>query len=96
MAQQTHVAPTLTVSIDSRKLNASRKTAAAGLIARINGEHSITYTSTATPTHISISRFQKREYSNIQIIQTEKKGFGLRAEVDLPKYVVLQLYLEFH
>ncbi|TCD67121.1 histone methyltransferase set2 [Steccherinum ochraceum] len=31
-------------------------------------------------------RFQKREYADIHIVQTEKKGFGLRAGADLPKY----------
>lgn len=31
--------------------------------------------------------FQRREYSEIEIVQTEKKGFGLRAATDLRKYV---------
>ncbi|TRM63284.1 hypothetical protein BD626DRAFT_592433 [Schizophyllum amplum] len=30
-------------------------------------------------------RFQRKEYADIEIVQTEKKGFGLRAERDLPK-----------
>ncbi|KAG5644281.1 hypothetical protein DXG03_008766 [Asterophora parasitica] len=30
-------------------------------------------------------RFQNRQYSDIEIVQTEMKGFGLRAECDLPK-----------
>lgn len=28
-------------------------------------------------------RFQKREYANVAVIKTEKKGYGLRAEADL-------------
>ncbi|KAF4588782.1 histone methyltransferase set2 [Pleurotus pulmonarius] len=30
-------------------------------------------------------RFQRKEYASIEIVQTEKKGFGLRAEEDIPK-----------
>jgi hypothetical protein len=30
-------------------------------------------------------RFQRKEYANIEIVQTEKKGFGLRAGTDLRK-----------
>ncbi|KIJ61209.1 hypothetical protein HYDPIDRAFT_177115 [Hydnomerulius pinastri MD-312] len=30
-------------------------------------------------------RFQRKEYANIEIVQTEKKGFGLRAGADIPK-----------
>ncbi|KAF8889066.1 hypothetical protein BD779DRAFT_1439557, partial [Infundibulicybe gibba] len=30
-------------------------------------------------------RFQRKESANIEIVQTEKKGFGLRAECDIPK-----------
>ncbi|KAF9451333.1 hypothetical protein P691DRAFT_663480 [Macrolepiota fuliginosa MF-IS2] len=30
-------------------------------------------------------RFQQKEYANIEIVLTEKKGYGLRAEEDLPK-----------
>jgi hypothetical protein len=32
--------------------------------------------------------FQRKEYANIEIVLTEKKGYGLRAEEDLPKYVL--------
>lgn len=32
--------------------------------------------------------FQRKEYANIEIVLTEKKGYGLRAEDDLPKYVL--------
>ena len=31
------------------------------------------------------SRFQRKQYANIEIVLTEKKGYGLRAEVDLAK-----------
>jgi hypothetical protein len=34
-------------------------------------------------------RFQRKEYANIEIVQTEKKGFGLRAGADLRKWVQL-------
>lgn len=30
-------------------------------------------------------RFQRKEYAPIEIVQTEKKGFGLRAAEDLSK-----------
>ncbi|KAF7324844.1 Histone methyltransferase [Mycena kentingensis (nom. inval.)] len=30
-------------------------------------------------------RFQRKQYASIEIVQTEKKGFGLRAEEDIPK-----------
>jgi len=33
------------------------------------------------------SRFQHKQYANIEIVLTEKKGYGLRAEEDLPKCV---------
>ncbi|KAF5376048.1 hypothetical protein D9615_007664 [Tricholomella constricta] len=35
--------------------------------------------------HCRNQRFQNRQYSDIEIVQTERKGFGLRAESDLPK-----------
>lgn len=38
-------------------------------------------------------RFQKREYANIEIVLTEKKGFGLRAEEDLPKDTFIYEYV---
>jgi len=31
------------------------------------------------------SRFQRKQYANIEIVLTEKKGYGLRAEEDLLK-----------
>jgi histone-lysine N-methyltransferase SETD2 len=31
------------------------------------------------------ARFQRKQYANIEIVLTEKKGYGLRAEEDLPK-----------
>ena len=34
---------------------------------------------------MSMIRFQRKEYASIQIVLTEKKGYGLRAERDLPK-----------
>lgn len=32
-----------------------------------------------------VCRFQRREYAPIEIVLTEKKGFGLRAAADLTK-----------
>lgn len=29
-------------------------------------------------------RFKKRQYAPIEIVQTEKKGFGMRAKEDIP------------
>ena len=34
-----------------------------------------------------LSRFQQKQYANIEIVLTEKKGYGLRVEADIPKYV---------
>jgi len=31
------------------------------------------------------SRFQRKQYANIEIVLTERKGYGLRAEEDLLK-----------
>ena len=33
----------------------------------------------------SYSRFQRKQYANIEIVLTEKKGYGLRVEEDLLK-----------
>ncbi|KAF8487420.1 hypothetical protein DFH94DRAFT_641821 [Russula ochroleuca] len=38
-------------------------------------------------------RFQRREYSKIDIVKTEKKGFGLRAEEDLPRDTFIYEYV---
>ncbi|KAK7446964.1 histone methyltransferase set2 [Stygiomarasmius scandens] len=38
-------------------------------------------------------RFQKKEYANIDIVKTELKGFGLRAEVDIPKDTFIYEYV---
>ena len=41
------------------------------------------------PLHLHAHRlcsFQRRDYAPIEIVQTEMKGFGLRAAADLPKY----------
>jgi hypothetical protein len=37
---------------------------------------------------VLLQRFQQREYAEIEIVQTEKKGFGLRAAKDLPRCVL--------
>ncbi|KAI0070968.1 hypothetical protein K474DRAFT_1712871 [Panus rudis PR-1116 ss-1] len=38
-------------------------------------------------------RFQRKEYAPIEIVQTEKKGFGLRAAQDLPKDTFIYEYV---
>ncbi|KAJ7619409.1 histone methyltransferase [Roridomyces roridus] len=38
-------------------------------------------------------RFQNKEYADIEIVQTEKKGFGLRAESDITKDTFIYEYL---
>ncbi|KAI0298466.1 hypothetical protein B0F90DRAFT_1818675 [Multifurca ochricompacta] len=38
-------------------------------------------------------RFQRREYANIEIVKTEKKGFGLRAAEDMPKDAFIYEYV---
>jgi len=38
-------------------------------------------------------RFQRKEYASIEIVQTEKKGFGLRAAADLRKDTFIYEYL---
>ncbi|KAI0920529.1 hypothetical protein AcW1_010262 [Taiwanofungus camphoratus] len=38
-------------------------------------------------------RFQRKQYAAIEIVQTEKKGFGLRATVDLPKDTFIYEYV---
>ncbi|KAG5717504.1 hypothetical protein E4T56_gene6709, partial [Termitomyces sp. T112] len=43
--------------------------------------------------HCRNQRFQKREYANIDIVQTELKGFGLRAESFLRKDTFIYEYV---
>ncbi|KAA1474184.1 SET domain-containing protein [Dentipellis sp. KUC8613] len=38
-------------------------------------------------------RFQRRQYAPIEIVQTEKKGFGLRAAGDLPRHTFIYEYV---
>ncbi|KZT03301.1 SET domain-containing protein [Laetiporus sulphureus 93-53] len=38
-------------------------------------------------------RFQRRQYAPIEIVQTEKKGYGLRAAQDLPKDTFIYEYI---
>lgn len=37
-------------------------------------------------------RMQRKQYANIEIVQTEMKGFGLRAGSDIPKCVSFEGY----
>ncbi|KAH7882045.1 hypothetical protein F5I97DRAFT_1817718 [Phlebopus sp. FC_14] len=38
-------------------------------------------------------RFQRKEYADIEIVMTEKKGFGLRAVADMPKDTFIYEYV---
>jgi hypothetical protein len=65
-------------------------TAGAGLTARISGRRRITFSGDITPSNALFSpysSFQRKEYADIEIVLTEKKGYGLRAERDLQKCV---------
>ncbi|KAJ3515007.1 hypothetical protein NLJ89_g2034 [Agrocybe chaxingu] len=44
-------------------------------------------------TYCQNQRFQRKEYANIDIVLTEKKGYGLRAEEDLPKDAFIYEYV---
>ena len=37
----------------------------------------------------AVNRFSRKQYADIEIVQTEKKGFGIRAGSDLSAYVQL-------
>ncbi|KAJ7730702.1 histone methyltransferase [Mycena maculata] len=43
--------------------------------------------------HCQNQRFQRKQYADIQIVLTEKKGFGLRAEDDISKDTFIYEYL---
>ncbi|KAJ3535908.1 hypothetical protein NMY22_g6272 [Coprinellus aureogranulatus] len=43
--------------------------------------------------HCQNQRFQKRQYANIEIVLTELKGYGLRAEEDIPKDTFIYEYV---
>jgi histone-lysine N-methyltransferase SETD2 len=61
-------------------------TAGVGLTARTNGRRSITYAGDIRPTDALFSpysSFQQKEYADLEIVLTPKKGYGLRAERDL-------------
>jgi len=38
-------------------------------------------------------RFQRREYADIDVIQTEKKGFGIRANTDIARHTFIIEYI---
>jgi hypothetical protein len=74
-----------TASTGSRRSSACRTSAAAAATARTSGPRP-----PAPPARRADPRrrFAKKEYAPIEIVQTEKKGFGLRAAANLPKYAV--------
>lgn len=44
-------------------------------------------------THCQNQRFHNKEYATIEVVKTEKKGYGLRAEEDLPKDTFIYEYV---
>ncbi|KAH8831290.1 histone-lysine N-methyltransferase [Flagelloscypha sp. PMI_526] len=46
-----------------------------------------------TGKHCQNQRFQKKQYGDIEIVLTEKKGFGLRAESSIPKDTFIYEYI---
>ncbi|KAJ7146126.1 hypothetical protein C8R44DRAFT_756649 [Mycena epipterygia] len=46
-----------------------------------------------TRAHCQNQRFQRKQYADIEIVKTEKKGFGLRAEDDLHKDTFIYEYV---
>ena len=38
----------------------------------------------------SLVRFQRRDYAKIEIVETEKKGYGLRATADMSRCVAVR------
>ncbi|KAJ7160997.1 hypothetical protein C8R46DRAFT_357675 [Mycena filopes] len=46
-----------------------------------------------TGAHCQNQRFQRKQYADIEIVQTEKKGFGLRAEVAIPEDTFIYEYV---
>ena len=45
--------------------------------------------SVESPTHTS---FSEKQYAPVEIVQTERKGFGLRAAADIPSCVPHLIY----
>jgi len=43
----------------------------------------------------AITRFQRRQYAQIDIVLTEKKGFGLRASENLSRFALLSVFVVF-
>ncbi|KAG6902637.1 hypothetical protein C0995_013762 [Termitomyces sp. Mi166 len=72
--------------------NAYQTIVAVVLIVVTSGEHSITYAKTLVLRY-GLFSFQKHEYANIDIVQTELKGFGLRAESFLRKDTFIYEYV---
>lgn len=75
-----------TVSIGLHRSNAFQMTVAVGYTARTNGKVTVSLLFPSLLKMLSTAfRFQRKEYGAIDIVMTEKKGFGLRAGTDLPK-----------
>jgi hypothetical protein len=71
-------------SIGSRKSSVCRLSAVVGDTVKTNGSSCLP--ANLTPL-IRFCRFNKKEYAPIDIVLTEKKGFGLRAAGNIPKYI---------
>ena len=73
-------------SIVSLKLNVSMMIVDASSSARTNGMCPFHYVLQLLCQNKYLERMQRKEYADIEIVLTEKKGFGLRAGSDLEKY----------
>jgi hypothetical protein len=67
-------------------LNASLTTVDVGRSAKIKGKKMASLLDLIFVVEdVMLPRFQRKQYANIEIVLTKKKGYGLRAEEDLPK-----------
>jgi hypothetical protein len=55
-----------------------------GFIVKINGIRPFVWSVLSSDV---VNRYQRKQYASIDIVLTERKGFGLRAAADLPKCV---------
>ena len=53
------------------------------------------HSKTSSPRPHTVARFQRKQYAPIDIVMTEKKGFGLRAAGNLPKFVLLPSFVVY-
>lgn len=86
MTRRTPADMTRIASTGSLKSNVCLKIAVVAHTVRINGESALPVVRNGQVELItSFHRFQRKQYAPLEIVQTEKKGFGLRAGRDLRK-----------